>query len=206
MVVAIDQGVKAASVALDGPGERTDLALGFDLTRVMNSGIAFGLFSEGSDAVVLAFTAVALALIVGWFAFDTDAAGAVARRRPAGRRRARQPRRSDLRRRGHRLHRPAALAGLQRRRHRDHARRRRDRVRRARAGARPRRRAVSAEPPLVHVDERLAVVDKPAGLVVHPAPGHRGETLVSVLGELLGGGEEGAPGDRPPPRQGHQRA
>ncbi len=53
---------------------------------------------------------------------------------------------------------------------------------------------MSAEPPLVHVDEHLAVVDKPAGLVVHPAPGHLGETLVSVLGELLGGGEEGRPG------------
>jgi 23S rRNA pseudouridine1911/1915/1917 synthase len=53
---------------------------------------------------------------------------------------------------------------------------------------------VSAHPLLVHVDERLAVVDKPAGLVVHPAPGHRGETLVSVLGELLGGGEEGRSG------------
>ena len=49
-------------------------------------------------------------------------------------------------------------------------------------------------PLLVHVDERLAVVDKPAGLVVHPAPGHRGETLVSVLGDLLGGGEEGRSG------------
>ena len=53
---------------------------------------------------------------------------------------------------------------------------------------------MSPAPPLVHVDEHLAVVDKPAGLVVHPAPGHRGETLVSVLGELLGGGEEGRPG------------
>jgi 23S rRNA pseudouridine1911/1915/1917 synthase len=53
---------------------------------------------------------------------------------------------------------------------------------------------VTAKPRLVHVDERLAVVDKPAGLVVHPAPGHRGETLVSVLGTLLGGGEEQRPG------------
>jgi 23S rRNA pseudouridine1911/1915/1917 synthase len=32
------------------------------------------------------------------------------------------------------------------------------------------------------------VIEKPAGLVVHPAPGHRGETLVDVLSELLGGG------------------
>jgi 23S rRNA pseudouridine1911/1915/1917 synthase len=32
------------------------------------------------------------------------------------------------------------------------------------------------------------VIDKPAGLVVHAAPGHRGPTLVDALGELLGGG------------------
>jgi 23S rRNA pseudouridine1911/1915/1917 synthase len=49
---------------------------------------------------------------------------------------------------------------------------------------------VSLERPIVHVDEWLAVVDKPAGLVVHAAPGHRGRTLVDVLGELLGGGED----------------
>jgi 23S rRNA pseudouridine1911/1915/1917 synthase len=43
---------------------------------------------------------------------------------------------------------------------------------------------------IVHSDDHLAVVDKPAGLVVHTAPGHRGETLVGVLGDLLGGGED----------------
>ena len=71
LVVALDQGVKAAIVGSLEPGERTDLALGFDLTRVMNSGVAFGLFSGGSDAAVLAFTGAALGLIVGWFVFDT---------------------------------------------------------------------------------------------------------------------------------------
>ncbi len=47
-----------------------------------------------------------------------------------------------------------------------------------------------AEPELriVHLDEELAVVDKPAGLVVHPAPSHRGPTLVDELAEILGGG------------------
>ena len=47
-----------------------------------------------------------------------------------------------------------------------------------------------AEPQLeiVHLDEQLAVVDKPAGLVVHPAPSHTGSTLVDELGEILGGG------------------
>ena len=50
-------------------------------------------------------------------------------------------------------------------------------------------------PPLVvHADEHLAVVDKPAGLVVHPAPGHRGRTLVDELSHLLGGGEPNRPG------------
>jgi 23S rRNA pseudouridine1911/1915/1917 synthase len=47
-----------------------------------------------------------------------------------------------------------------------------------------------AEPELriVHLDDALAVVDKPAGLVVHPAPSHQGTTLVEELGDLLGGG------------------
>jgi 23S rRNA pseudouridine1911/1915/1917 synthase len=53
---------------------------------------------------------------------------------------------------------------------------------------------VSAELRLVHVDEWLAVIDKPAGLVVHAAPGHRGPTLVDALGKLLGGGDPGRPG------------
>ena len=49
---------------------------------------------------------------------------------------------------------------------------------------------MSAEPRIVHEDEWLAVVEKPAGLVVHAAPGHRGETLVDALGDLLGGGDD----------------
>jgi 23S rRNA pseudouridine1911/1915/1917 synthase len=53
---------------------------------------------------------------------------------------------------------------------------------------------VTLEPRVVWADDRLAVIDKPAGLVVHPAPGHRGHTLVDLLGELLGGGEEGRRG------------
>ena len=49
---------------------------------------------------------------------------------------------------------------------------------------------MSGGPLVVHLDEALAVVDKPAGLVVHPAPSHRGPTLVSELEGLLGGGTE----------------
>jgi 23S rRNA pseudouridine1911/1915/1917 synthase len=43
---------------------------------------------------------------------------------------------------------------------------------------------------VVHVDAALAVVDKPAGMVVHPAPSHQGPTLVDELGDLLGGGAD----------------
>jgi len=43
---------------------------------------------------------------------------------------------------------------------------------------------------IVHLDEVLAVVEKPAGLVVHAAPSHRSTTLVDELGDLLGGGAD----------------
>jgi len=50
----------------------------------------------------------------------------------------------------------------------------------------------------VYEDEHLAVVDKPAGLVVHPGPGHWDDTLVNVLtgrGTALSNeGGEGRPG------------
>jgi 23S rRNA pseudouridine1911/1915/1917 synthase len=50
---------------------------------------------------------------------------------------------------------------------------------------------------VVYEDEHLAVIDKPAGLVVHPAPGHWDDTLVNALvarGTTLAGGAEGRPG------------
>jgi 23S rRNA pseudouridine1911/1915/1917 synthase len=48
---------------------------------------------------------------------------------------------------------------------------------------------------IAYEDEHLLVVDKPAGVVVHPAPGHRAGTLVHGLLELgAEGGEEDRPG------------
>ena len=44
-------------------------------------------------------------------------------------------------------------------------------------------------PVVVFEDESLLVLDKPAGLVVHPAPSHKGPTLVDWLGDRAGGGE-----------------
>jgi 23S rRNA pseudouridine1911/1915/1917 synthase len=46
--------------------------------------------------------------------------------------------------------------------------------------------------PVVWSDGAMAVVEKPAGLVVHQAPGHPGPTLVDELAGLLGGGEDPA--------------
>jgi 23S rRNA pseudouridine1911/1915/1917 synthase len=43
-------------------------------------------------------------------------------------------------------------------------------------------------------DENLAVVDKPAGLTVHPGAGRATATLVDELAGILAGGEEGRPG------------
>jgi 23S rRNA pseudouridine1911/1915/1917 synthase len=59
--------------------------------------------------------------------------------------------------------------------------------------------AVPVEPPpapprIVWEDEHLLVVDKPAGLVVHPGAGHAGGTLVDALAGRIGGGEPGRPG------------
>ena len=50
---------------------------------------------------------------------------------------------------------------------------------------------------VVYEDEHLLVIDKPAGLVVHPAPGHWDDTLVNALaarGTAGGGGAPGRPG------------
>ena len=53
---------------------------------------------------------------------------------------------------------------------------------------------MATEPTVLHVDDALAVVDKPPGLVVHAAPSHSGPTLVDALGDLLGGGDPERPG------------
>jgi 23S rRNA pseudouridine1911/1915/1917 synthase len=47
---------------------------------------------------------------------------------------------------------------------------------------------------VLHEDEHLLVIDKPAGLVVHPAPGHRDGTLVNAILHRRGALDAGAPG------------
>jgi 23S rRNA pseudouridine1911/1915/1917 synthase len=48
----------------------------------------------------------------------------------------------------------------------------------------------SVEPRLVYEDDHLLVVDKPAGLLTHPAPGRRGPTLAEALAGRAAGGDE----------------
>jgi 23S rRNA pseudouridine1911/1915/1917 synthase len=54
--------------------------------------------------------------------------------------------------------------------------------------------AEQAEFAVRYQDEHLLVVDKPAGVVVHPARGHASGTLAQALAGLAAGGEEGRAG------------
>jgi 23S rRNA pseudouridine1911/1915/1917 synthase len=50
---------------------------------------------------------------------------------------------------------------------------------------------------IIYEDNDLLVIDKPAGLAVHPAPGHPGHTLVNAVLNYLTGLSEGADSLRP---------
>jgi signal peptidase II len=75
VVVALDQIAKAIVRASLEPGERVDVALGFDISRVTNSGIAFGLLDDSSETLVVAITVAGLALVTGWFALASTRPG-----------------------------------------------------------------------------------------------------------------------------------
>src|SRR5690606_12844254 len=51
---------------------------------------------------------------------------------------------------------------------------------------------------IVHEDDALIVVNKPAGMVVHPAPGTPGGTLVNALLHHFGGNLSGVGGEKRP--------
>lgn len=51
---------------------------------------------------------------------------------------------------------------------------------------------------VVHEDDEVIVIDKPAGMVVHPAPGARGGTLVNALLHHFGGRLSGIGGEKRP--------
>lgn len=70
VIVALDQASKGGLRTALEPGERVDLILGFELVRVGNDGVAFGLLGDASSALVLTITLAALALVLAWFATD----------------------------------------------------------------------------------------------------------------------------------------
>jgi 23S rRNA pseudouridine1911/1915/1917 synthase len=57
------------------------------------------------------------------------------------------------------------------------------------APAEPEPEAPAAEYAIAYQDEHLLVIDKPAGVVVHPARGHRTGTLAQALAGLVAGGD-----------------
>ena len=72
VALALDQASKAGLRTALAPGERIDLILGFELVRVGNDGVAFGLLGDASSALVLTITLAALALVLAWFATDAS--------------------------------------------------------------------------------------------------------------------------------------
>jgi signal peptidase II len=71
VVVALDQVTKALVRGSIAPGEERELLPFLDLVHVHNRGVAFG-FLGGGGTPVLIVTAVALALLVGYFAMRTE--------------------------------------------------------------------------------------------------------------------------------------
>jgi signal peptidase II len=74
LVVAIDQGTKAAIEAELAIGERVEVFPGVHLTDVHNEGIAFGLAGGGGTAVIV-LVIVAIGLILALFAHNADRRG-----------------------------------------------------------------------------------------------------------------------------------
>ncbi|QDH13707.1 RluA family pseudouridine synthase [Formicincola oecophyllae] len=64
------------------------------------------------------------------------------------------------------------------------------------APATPRAEAMALD--IIHEDDDLIVINKPAGLVVHPAPGHENGTLVNALLAHCGEGFMGIGGEKRP--------
>jgi signal peptidase II len=74
-VVALDQGTKALVDAVLAPGERLDIALGFQLADVHNRGVAFGLFA-GDQAPMIAISVLAIGLLAAYLARHASQPGA----------------------------------------------------------------------------------------------------------------------------------
>lgn len=66
ITTGLDQVAKQIAVASLGPGEKTNVFFGIDLTNVRNTGIAFG-FLSGDGTPIAIGTGVVLLLLVAYF-------------------------------------------------------------------------------------------------------------------------------------------
>jgi len=71
LVLALDQLTKHTVATGVAAGESKKFLPGVNLVHVRNTGVAFSIFSDGGT-LVLVFTLVALALLVGYFAMHPD--------------------------------------------------------------------------------------------------------------------------------------
>ena len=74
VAVALDQLSKAVIRGQLLPGERVDVVAGFDIVRVGNRGIAFGLLDE-AGSLVLVLAAIAFASLLAMFLAASDRRG-----------------------------------------------------------------------------------------------------------------------------------
>jgi signal peptidase II len=74
LVMALDQVTKQIAVAAVDPGHPKQIIFGIDLTNVRNSGVAFGLFGGGGDAVVIV-TIATIVLLLAYFAMHARRPG-----------------------------------------------------------------------------------------------------------------------------------
>ena len=74
VAIAADQITKAVVRGQVMPGERIDAAVGIEIVRVHNSGIAFGLLDD-AGSIVLVIAALAFAALLGMFLFSADRPG-----------------------------------------------------------------------------------------------------------------------------------
>jgi len=70
VAVALDQVTKALVIDSIEMGDQKEVLPFLDIVHIENDGVAFGFLGGSSRGVVLAVTLAALALVIGWFAFN----------------------------------------------------------------------------------------------------------------------------------------
>ena len=72
VVAALDQATKALALASLAPGQPESVFFGLDLSVSRNTGIAFGALAGAGDAVIVALVAIAVGVLLVFFAARAD--------------------------------------------------------------------------------------------------------------------------------------